>query len=151
MAESWLRSYPIAAPDPVPWGWNPAATFQTAFNDAQENQRAQEKMDLENELAQILLPQKRAEAEFNLKKLAYDTERLTLVNKLQTEDIEERRRLLRSGGSGSGGGGNNAPAAPTSRYGGGVADLIKSYQSGGRAAASGGGGKTLGSGLTGDE
>jgi hypothetical protein len=111
MAESWLRSYPIAAPDPVPWGWNPAATFQTAFNDAQEEKRAQEKMALENELAQILLPQKRAEAEFNLKKLAYDTERLTLVNKLQTEDIEERRRLLRSGGSGQGGGGgNNAPA-----------------------------------------
>jgi hypothetical protein len=112
MAESWLRSYAIDAPDPVPWGWNPAATFQTAFNDAQAEKRAQEKMALENELAQILLPQKRAEAEFNLKKLAYDTERLTLVNKLQTEDIEERRRLLRSGGSGQGGGGggNNAPA-----------------------------------------
>jgi hypothetical protein len=114
MAESWLRSYAIDAPDPVPWGWNPAATFQTAFNDAQAEKRAQEKMALENELAQILLPQKRAEAEFNLKKLAYDTERLTLVNRLQTEDIEERRRILRSGGlgggQGGGGGGNNAPA-----------------------------------------
>ena len=43
MAESWLRSYAISAPDPVPWGWNPAATFQTAFIEAQENQRAQEK------------------------------------------------------------------------------------------------------------
>ncbi len=108
MAESWLRSYAIDAPDPVPWGWNPAATFQTAFNDAQAEKRAQEKMALENELAQILLPQKRAEAEFNLKKLAYESENLTSQYKLLSEEQDAKRRFLRSGGSG--GGGNNAPA-----------------------------------------
>jgi hypothetical protein len=155
MAESWLRSYPIAAPDPVPWGWNPAQTFQTAFNNAQENQRAQEEMQMKAELSRILFPQKQAEVEFNLKKLAYESENLTSQYKLLSEEQDAKRRFLRSGGlgggQGGGGGGNNAPAAPTSRYGGGVADLIKSYQSGGRPAASGGGGKTLGSGLTGDE
>ena len=108
MADSWLRSYAIVAPNPVPWGWNPAATFQTAFNAAQENKRAQEKMALENELAQILLPQKRAEMEFNLKKLAYDTERLTLVNKLGIEEIEAKRRFLRNNGLGFGSSGSGS-------------------------------------------
>jgi hypothetical protein len=117
MAESWLRSYPISAPDPVPWGWNPAATFQTAFNDAQENQRAQEEMQMKAELSRILFPQKQAEVEFNLKKLAYESENLTNAYKLQSEMIDERRRIIRTGGSGAssnvagnGGSSNQAPA-----------------------------------------
>jgi hypothetical protein len=98
--------------DPAPpWNWNPVATFQTAYNAAQENKRAQEKMALEQELAEILLPQKRAEAEFNLKKLAYDTERLTLVNKLGIEEIEAKRRFLKSNGLGFGSGGTSGPTS----------------------------------------
>jgi hypothetical protein len=94
-----------------PWDWNPGATFLTAFNAAQENKRRNEEMALENELAQILLPQKRAEAEFNLKKLAYDTERLTLVNKLGIEEIEAKRKFLRTNGLGLGGGGTSGPTS----------------------------------------
>jgi len=97
-----------AQPAAPPWNWNPGATFVQAFNDAQANQRAQEKMALENELAQILLPQKRAEAEFNLKKLAYDSELLTSRYKLMNEEIDERRRIIRTGGVSGGGGGSSS-------------------------------------------
>jgi hypothetical protein len=93
----------MALPKGPGWEWNPGATFVTAFNNAQENKRANEKMALDQELAAILLPQKRAEAEFNLKKLAYDTERLTLVNKLGIEEIETKRRFLKTNGLGFGG------------------------------------------------
>ena len=134
-------------PAAPPWNWNPGATFVEAFNAAQENRRANEKMALENELAQILLPQKRAEAEFNLKKLAYDSEMLTSRYKLMNEEIDARRRFLKTGSLD--GGDSTAPTsrstAPTSRYGGAVAGMVQSY-------LSGGGGRTiLGSGLTGDE
>jgi hypothetical protein len=108
MAESWLRSYAIDAPDPVPWGWNPAATFQTAFNDAQEEKRAQEEFEMGKALEEILLPQKKAQVEFNLKKLAYESENLTNAYKLESEITDAKRRMLRSGGQG--GGSNNAPA-----------------------------------------
>jgi hypothetical protein len=159
MARSYIDPSLVAMaaqPAAPPWDWNPGATFTRAFNDAQENKRAQEKMALEQELAQILLPQKRAEAEFNLKKLAYDSELLTSRYKLMNEEIDERRRIIRTGGvSGGGGGvgqGSLGAAAPTSRYGGGVANLIQAYQSGTlKPSGGGGGGRTLGSGLTGDE
>lgn len=86
----------------VPWGWNPAATFLTAYNAQQESQREREKMAMEQELYRILLPQKAAEAEFNLKKLAYDTELLTDAYKTRTAELEERRRIIKTGGTGSG-------------------------------------------------
>jgi hypothetical protein len=138
-------------PAAPPWNWNPGATFVEAFNNAQENRRANEKMALDQELAQILLPQKRAEAEFNLKKLAYDSEMLTSRYKLMNEEIDARRQFLKSGGLSGGqtSGATAGPAAPSSRYGGGVASLIQAYQSG-ALKPGGGGSKKLGTGLTGD-
>lgn len=123
MAQSFIPSVPFAAPEPVPWNWNPGATFQASFIAAQENQRAQEKMAIESELSRILLPQKAAEVEFNLKKLAYDSELLTNAFKTRTAELEERRRIIRSGGSGAssnvagnGGSSNQAPAASSDAF-----------------------------------
>jgi hypothetical protein len=124
MARSFIDPSLVALatqPAAPPWDWNPGATFVTAFNDAQRNKREQEKMALEMELAEILLPQKRAEAEFNLKKLAYDTERLTLVNKLGIEEIEAKRRFLKTNGLGFGGN----TSSPTSSATGGLRTTVR--------------------------
>lgn len=91
-----------------PWDWNPGATFMRAFNDAQENKRLQEKAEQEAELNRILFPAKKAQAEFTIKQLAYETERMEKAYQFLNEDLDGRRRLLResrSGGLGAGGGG----------------------------------------------
>lgn len=108
MARSFIDPSLVAlATEPVapPWNWNPGATFQTAFNDAQTNQRAQEKAAMDRELNAILFPAKKAQAEFTIKQLAYETELLSDTFKTRTAELDGRRRLLREGrigGSGSG-------------------------------------------------
>lgn len=91
----------------VPWGWNPAATFQASFIAAQENQRAQEQFQMKAELDRILFPVKKAQAEFTLKELAYESENMAGKYKLMGEVMDAKRRILRSGG-GSGASSNVA-------------------------------------------
>jgi hypothetical protein len=145
-----------AAPnvDLPPWGWNPVATFQTAYNDAQEEKRAQQEFDLGMQLEQILLPAKIAKAEYDTKKFAYDSKLLERIYRTQSAALDNSYRGVTSavgGGQGGGGGGNNAPAAPTSRYGGGVANMVQNYLQGGAVPSGGSGGKILGQGHTGDD
>jgi hypothetical protein len=85
----------MALPKGPGWEWNPGATFVTAFNNAQENKRANEKMAMEQQLSEILFPAKKAQAEFTIKQLAYESERMENSYKLLNEDTDERRRLLR--------------------------------------------------------
>jgi len=108
---SFIKPIVIDEDPAPPWGWNPIATFQTAFNDAQENKRAQEKMALEMELAEILLPTKRAEAEYNLKKFTLDAQLLEKMHKTKSAALDASYRGItsaigggggRQGGSGSG-------------------------------------------------
>lgn len=107
MARSWLSSVPFDAPKPaVPWGWNPAATFMTAYYDAQENQREQQEFQMKAELQRILLPQKQAEAEFNLKKLAYDSKLIEESFRARTAVLDAQYRAATS--SGRSGSGSNA-------------------------------------------
>ncbi len=94
-----------------PWDWNPGATFLTAFNAAQENKRRNEEAALEMELAQILLPAKKAEAEFNMKKLAYDSQLLEKIYSTKSAALDASYRGITSavgGGSGGGGGGQGS-------------------------------------------
>jgi len=84
--ESWLRGYPISAPAPVPWGWNPAATFQTAFFESQENQRKQQEFQMAQEMDQILFPIKQQQAQLSLEKMQLEMER--------TKGEIERQRIL---------------------------------------------------------
>jgi hypothetical protein len=93
MAESWLRSYAISAPEPVPWGWNPAATFQKAYDDAQENRRAQEEFEMGKTIEQILFPLKVQKAQIELEKLVQDRDRTMLVN----EQLRQGRRIADQG------------------------------------------------------
>jgi hypothetical protein len=112
--------------DPAPpWNWNPGQTFVTSFMLAQENQRAQQKAAQEAELAAILFPAKKAEAEFNMKKLAYESSLLEDSYKTKTEELEERRRIIKSnrtasgggsGGSNSGGANSGATTQPQKRF-----------------------------------
>ena len=138
----------MTLPEGPGWEWNPGATFVTAFNNAQENKRANEKMAMEQQLSEILFPAKKAQAEFTIKQLAYESERMENSYKLLNEETDERRRLLRESRSG-GSGASVAQSSQPSRYGGGVATLLQNYMQGGSTPASGGR-KVLGDGHTGD-
>ena len=95
----------INTPDTAPpWGWNPGATFLTAYYAAQENQRNKEEFRMKMELERILLPQKQAAAEFNLKKLAYESKLLENSYRAQSADLDARYRAATSSGGGSGSG-----------------------------------------------
>jgi hypothetical protein len=109
----------MTLPEGPGWEWNPGATFVTAFNNAQENKRANEKMAMEQQLSEILFPAKKAQAEFTIKQLAYESERMENSYKLLNEETDERRRLLRDGGRvGNPNTSNVAPAGGyQSRYG----------------------------------
>jgi len=141
--------------DIAPWGWNPAATFQASFLAAEENRRAQEKMAMEQELYKILLPEKIAKTEFNLKELAYASKMMERSYRAQSADLDARYRAATSSGSGAssnvaGNGGSSNQAQ--SRYGGGVANMVQNYLQGGAVpSGGGGGGKILGQGHTGDD
>jgi hypothetical protein len=93
-----------AAPnvDLPPWGWNPAATFQTAYNDAQEEKRAQQEFDLGMQLEQILLPAKIAKAEYDTKKFAYDSKLLEKIYRTQSAALDNSYRGVTSAVGGGG-------------------------------------------------
>jgi hypothetical protein len=118
MLTSVLSPISIATPDTAPpWGWNPAATFLTAYNTQAQERRDQEKFNMAMQLERILLPAKAAQAEFTLNQLAYETENMANSYRLQNEMVNERRRIIRTGGSGAssnvagnGGSSNQAPA-----------------------------------------
>ena len=93
----------MTLPEGPGWEWNPGQTFVTAFNNAQENKRANEKMAMEQELAAILLPAKAAEAEYNIKKLQLDSEFLTTFHKARTAALPGAYRGVNQAVSGSGG------------------------------------------------
>jgi hypothetical protein len=96
-----LSSFSPPDADIPPWNWNPAATFITAYTTMQENQRAQEKAGMEAELSRILLPEKAAQAEFNLKQLAYESKLLEKSYNAQSADYDERMRVISGGGGGA--------------------------------------------------
>jgi len=77
-----------AAPnvDLPPWGWNPVATFQTAYNDAQEEKRAQQEFEVGMELERFLLPMKKQQAQLALEKMNLEMER--------TRGEIDRQRIL---------------------------------------------------------
>ena len=139
----------MTLPEGPGWEWNPGATFVTAFNNAQENKRANEKMAMEQQLSEILFPAKKAQAEFTIKQLAYESGLLENSYKSRSAELEERYRLIKSGGGAVGTGASVAQSSQPSRYGGGVATLLQNYLQGGSTPASGGR-KVLGDGHTGD-
>lgn len=90
------------------WDWNPGQTFVTSFMLAQDNKRAQEKAAQEAELAAILLPAKKAEAEFNMKKLAYDSQLLEKIYATKTASLDASYKGLTSAVTGGGSGGSSS-------------------------------------------
>jgi len=116
MARSFIDPSLVALatqPAAPPWDWNPGATFVTAFNNAQENKRAQEKMALEMELSEILLPAKKAEAEFNIKKLGYDSQLLEKIYQTKSAALDASYRGITSAVTGGGGGNSSAGRSPS--------------------------------------
>ena len=83
----------MTLPEGPGWEWNPGATFVTAFNNAQENQRLQQKRAEEAELAAILLPYQQQKAALELDKLQQEVERSTLL----TQKIREAGRTAHRG------------------------------------------------------
>ena len=101
-----------------PWGWNPAATFQTAFTLAQENKRAQEKRAVEMELEQILLPVKQKQAALALDKMQFEVERQSLFLDRERTAYKQASRGLNDEvrGGGIAGNGDSSNQAPASGY-----------------------------------
>jgi hypothetical protein len=110
MSAPWPTLQAAPNVDLPPWGWNPVATFQTAYNDAQEEKRAQQEFDLGMQLEQILLPAKIAKAEYDTKKFAYDSKLLERIYRTQSAALDNSYRGVTSAVGGGQGGGNNAPA-----------------------------------------
>jgi hypothetical protein len=96
---------------PPPWGWNPGQTFLTAYYEAQDNQRAKQKAALDMELAQILLPAKKAEADYNMKKLSYDSQLLEKIYQTKSAALDESYRGVTSAVGGSN---SNVPGSQSS-------------------------------------
>jgi hypothetical protein len=106
MAKSFLSPVPFAAPEPMPWNWNPAQTFMQAYYDQQASQRAQQKFVLEQEIERELFPLKVQTAQMQLEKLLQDRDRTMLLN----EQIRESRRNASAGINAAISGGSNASA-----------------------------------------
>jgi hypothetical protein len=117
-----------------PWDWNPAQTFQTAYNTQRIADQKTEEMRLGNELERILLPAKVAKAEYEMKKLGYDSQLLEKIYRTQSAALDNSYRGLSSaiggGGGGGGGGGSNAPANNQQNSASGVIDF-SGFQFGG--------------------
>lgn len=101
----------------VPWGWNPAATFLTAFNTMQENKQNQAKAAMDMEMERILFPLKKQTMEMNLEKLIQDRDRTMLLN----NQLREARRSVSTGmnsalSSNAAGGQQNFSRFSPSRY-----------------------------------
>ena len=105
-----------------PWGWNPAATFMTAFYTAQENKLAQEKAARDREMEQILFPLKAQQAALELDKLQMEVERGAMSNQIyrkalrqahsgQMQGLRDVDRSISNGGSP-----NQAPAASSDAF-----------------------------------
>jgi hypothetical protein len=69
-----------------PWGWNPAATFLTAYTEMQKNQQAKQEFELGMEMERYLLPIKKQTAQLSLEKMQLEMER--------TKGEIERQRVL---------------------------------------------------------
>jgi len=106
---SWIGQVSDAPMMVPPWDWNPAQTFIDAYNTQRIADQKTEEMRLGNELERILLPAKVAKAEYEMKKLGYDSQLLEKIYRTQSAALDNSYRGL-SSAIGGGGGGSNAPA-----------------------------------------
>jgi hypothetical protein len=90
----------------VPWNWNPAQTFINAYNTQRILDQENEKMRMSNELEKILFPAKVAKAEYDIKKLGYDSQLLEKIYRTQSAALDNSYRGINSA---VGGGGSDAP------------------------------------------
>jgi hypothetical protein len=96
-----------------PWDWNPGQTFVTAFNESRLTKAKSEQLQMEAELERILLPAKVAKAEYDIKKLGYDSQLLEKIYRTQSAALDSSYRGINSAV-----GGANTPAnnqAPSRR------------------------------------
>jgi hypothetical protein len=97
-----------------PWDWNPGQTFVTAFNETRLTKAKAEQLQMETELERILLPAKVAKAEYDMKKLGYDSQLLEKIYRTQSAALDNSYRGLSSAIGGGGGGGGGGSANPSS-------------------------------------
>lgn len=109
MLTSVLSPIQIAQPDPAPpWGWNPAATFLTAYNTQAKERRDQQDFQLGMEIEKILLPAKIAKAEYDTKKFTYDAQLLEKIYRTQSAALDRSYQGVTSAVGGSGASSNVA-------------------------------------------
>jgi len=101
---SWIAPRTVEfEPTAPPWGWNPAATFLTAYTTMQENQRAQQEFAVQQELEQYLLPIKKRSAELSLANMELEMEktkgeldRQTILTRRLTEGYRNANGAINS-------------------------------------------------------
>lgn len=101
--------------DLPPWGWNPAATFLTAYNTQRIADQKTKEMEMSNEIDRILFPAKVAQAQFELKKLNYASKLLENQFRTDSAEIDQRYQIASGKGASSNvagnvGSSNQAPA-----------------------------------------
>lgn len=101
--------------DIAPWGWNPAATFLTAYKTMQDENRAQREFEVAQELEQFLLPIKKQQAQLSLEKMNLEMEktkgeltRQTLLTRMATDAYRNTNRGVNSAVAGNVGSSNQA-------------------------------------------
>ena len=125
MAQSYLSAVPFAAPDPMPWNWNPAQTFLTAYYDQQQEKRAQQEFAVQQELEQYLLPIKKRSAELSLANMELEMEktkgeldRQTILTRRLTEGYRNTNGAINSTVSNPvSSGGQSTPSNPYDIFG----------------------------------
>lgn len=117
MSAPWPTLQAAPNVDLPPWGWNPTATFLTAYTTAQEEKRAQEEFAVAQELNRYLLPLKKQQAELSLEKMNLEMEktkgeltRQTLLTRMATDAYRNTNRGVNSAVAGNVGSSNQAPS-----------------------------------------
>jgi hypothetical protein len=96
MSAPWPTLQAAPNVDRPPWGWNPTQTFIDAYNTQRIADQKVEQMQMNSELERILFPAKVAEAEYNMKKLSYDSKLLEKIYRTQSAALDNSYRGINS-------------------------------------------------------
>lgn len=118
---AFINAYAPPDVDRVPWNWNPAETFLTAYTTMQEEKRAQEEFAIAQELDRYLLPMKKQQAELSLEKMNLEMEKtrgeLTRQTILTRQMTDVQRNVNQGFNSGVSAVGNGQAGGYQSKFG----------------------------------
>jgi hypothetical protein len=111
MSAPWPTLQVAPNVDRPPWNWNPTQTFIDAYNTQRIADQKVEQMQMNSELERILFPAKVAKAEYDIKKLGYDSQLLEKIYRTQSAALDNSYRGINSAvGSANASANNQTPS-----------------------------------------